>query len=231
MKSNSKQRQHERKIYLKYTVFCDFDGTITLNDTCVELTRRYAKDGWQEIERLWKEGKYNAAQLSQRILDLIEIDEKELERFARSMKIDRHFKRFAQIMENRGVDVYIVSDGYDRLIEPVLLENGLSHMKYYANRIVFENGGMKADFPNNNPDCGSCGNCKSDIIDSLREDGAIYIYIGDGYSDRCASKNGDIVFAKRDLAKLLRNQGKDFVPFEDFSDIIRYVDENIMDME
>ncbi|KDR94256.1 Haloacid Dehalogenase superfamily, subfamily IB, phosphoserine phosphatase-like/2,3-diketo-5-methylthio-1-phosphopentane phosphatase [Peptoclostridium litorale DSM 5388] len=216
---------------MKYTVFCDFDGTITLNDTCVELTRKYARDGWQEIERLWKEGRYSAAQLSQMILDLIEIDEPELESFARSMEIDPNFKRFAQLMESRGADIYIVSDGYDKLIEPVLSENGLLHIRYYANSIVFENGGMKAYFPNNNPDCGSCGNCKTDIIDGLKECGSTSIYIGDGYSDRCASKNGDIVFAKRDLAVLLGKQGKEFVPFEDFSDIIRYVDENIMDMK
>ena len=51
-------------------------------------------------------------------------------------------------------------------------------------------------------------------------DGEI-VYIGDGYSDRCAAEASDRVFATRGLVGYLTERGIDFEPFEDFHSVAR----------
>jgi len=40
--------------------------------------------------------------------------------------------------------------------------------------------------------------------------------VGDGYSDRCAAEDADLVFARRGLASYLAERGVGFEPFDDF---------------
>ena len=45
------------------------------------------------------------------------------------------------------------------------------------------------------------------------------VYVGDGYSDRCAALAADRVFARGALAAYLSSYGAAFEPFEDFDDV------------
>jgi 2-hydroxy-3-keto-5-methylthiopentenyl-1-phosphate phosphatase len=51
-------------------------------------------------------------------------------------------------------------------------------------------------------------------------DGEI-VYVGDGYSDRCAAEASDRVFATKELARYLDDRGVIYEPFDDFHDIAR----------
>ncbi len=44
-------------------------------------------------------------------------------------------------------------------------------------------------------------------------------YVGDGWSDRCAAKAADLVFARASLAQHLADEGVAYVPFEDMTDV------------
>ena len=52
-------------------------------------------------------------------------------------------------------------------------------------------------------------------------DGSEVVYVGDGYSDRCAAEHADRVFARRGLARWLDERGVAYEPFEDFVQIAR----------
>ena len=52
-------------------------------------------------------------------------------------------------------------------------------------------------------------------------DGTELVYVGDGYSDRCAAESADLVFARRGLASYLEERGVPFERFEDFHSIAR----------
>jgi 2-hydroxy-3-keto-5-methylthiopentenyl-1-phosphate phosphatase len=54
---------------------------------------------------------------------------------------------------------------------------------------------------------------------SALADGSEVVYVGDGYSDRCAAEDADRVFARRGLAAYLEERGVPFEPFEDFFEI------------
>jgi 2-hydroxy-3-keto-5-methylthiopentenyl-1-phosphate phosphatase len=42
------------------------------------------------------------------------------------------------------------------------------------------------------------------------------VFVGDGYSDRCAALAADRVFARDGLAEYLDGRGVDYEPFTDF---------------
>jgi 2-hydroxy-3-keto-5-methylthiopentenyl-1-phosphate phosphatase len=46
------------------------------------------------------------------------------------------------------------------------------------------------------------------------------VYIGDGYSDRCAVELADRVFARDSLAEYLDSLGRPYEPFETLSDVV-----------
>jgi 2-hydroxy-3-keto-5-methylthiopentenyl-1-phosphate phosphatase len=52
-------------------------------------------------------------------------------------------------------------------------------------------------------------------------DGSELVYVGDGYSDRCAAESADLVFARRGLAGYLEERGIPFERFEDFHSVAR----------
>jgi 2-hydroxy-3-keto-5-methylthiopentenyl-1-phosphate phosphatase len=47
------------------------------------------------------------------------------------------------------------------------------------------------------------------------------VYVGDGYSDRCAAQAADRIFARDGLALYLEEQGVSFEPFDDLHDVLQ----------
>jgi 2-hydroxy-3-keto-5-methylthiopentenyl-1-phosphate phosphatase len=67
--------------------------------------------------------------------------------------------------------------------------------------------------------CPVCGqSCKRATVERLAGDGEL-VYIGDGYSDRCAGESADRAFATRRLAEHLESKGIPYAPFNDFFEI------------
>ena len=78
-----------------------------------------------------------------------------------------------------------------------------------AHDVRFTPDGGVVDFRHGEP-CPVCGEeCKRSVVDAMR-DGREVAYVGDGYSDRCASKAADIRFARRTLAEHLDREGVDY---------------------
>ena len=63
--------------------------------------------------------------------------------------------------------------------------------------------------------CATCGEaCKRGSL----TDGP-YVFVGDGYSDRCAALAAERVFARDGLARYLDEQGVPYEPFETLHDV------------
>jgi 2-hydroxy-3-keto-5-methylthiopentenyl-1-phosphate phosphatase len=64
--------------------------------------------------------------------------------------------------------------------------------------------------------CEQCGQpCKRGTARTLAN-GTELVYVGDGYSDRCAADEADLVFARRGLADYLEERGVPYERFDDF---------------
>ena len=116
----------------------------------------------------------------------------------------------AELAELRPV---IVSAGFHELIEPVLRREGIE-LEVLANRVEARPDGWRVSFRDEGM-CASCGEpCKRAGVA-----GSPYIYVGDGYSDRCAAVAADRVFARDSLARHLDELGVPYEPFEDLRDV------------
>ena len=107
-------------------------------------------------------------------------------------------------------------------------ETGLTDLDIHANCAHFVNGSLYPSFPHFVSGCGFCGCCKGERINSLSHNGELTIFIGDGFSDRCALDAADVVFARDDLEALCREKSVDCLPFADFFDVINHMEREIL---
>jgi 2-hydroxy-3-keto-5-methylthiopentenyl-1-phosphate phosphatase len=110
----------------------------------------------------------------------------------------------------------IVSSGFHEIIEPLLAREGvLSAVELRANRLDPRPDGWRVLFRANHS-CDTCGEpCKRQ---DLAQDGEV-VFVGDGYSDRCAALAADRVFARDGLAEWLRGHGVAYEPLTDFHEL------------
>ena len=98
---------------MKNIIYCDFDGTITKEDTLRKFFTLFTGDKWLEAEQLWIEGQINSQECLISELNLIKnISQKELEEFLETIEIDEYFCEFYKFIKNRNYDFVILSDGF-----------------------------------------------------------------------------------------------------------------------
>jgi 2-hydroxy-3-keto-5-methylthiopentenyl-1-phosphate phosphatase len=107
----------------------------------------------------------------------------------------------------------VVSAGFHELIEPVLRREGVE-LEVLANNVEAHPDGWRVRF-RDEAACATCGEpCKRGGVA-----GEPYVYVGDGYSDRCAALVADRVFARDGLARHLDARGVAYERFDDLHDV------------
>jgi 2,3-diketo-5-methylthio-1-phosphopentane phosphatase len=204
------------------TLVVDFDGTITEQDLLDTIAQTF---GDEEVYREVDEG------LDDHSLTLNEVIRREFEPVrtplpeVRSWVLDNvrvrpGFRELVELARERGWRFVIVSSGFRELIEPVLEREGVADVELLSNTVDADPDGWKVRFRVSET-CDVCGQpCKRSTAAALA-DGTELVYVGDGYSDRCAAESADVVFARRGLATYLEERGVPFEPFEDFHSVAR----------
>jgi len=202
------------------TIVVDFDGTITEQDLLDEIAETF---GDPEVYREVDEG------LDRRELTLHEVLRREFAPVTAPLadvvdwvlahaSIRAGFGELVGLAEKRGWRLVVVSSGFRELIEPVLAREGLSGIELYSNSVDPDPAGWRVRFLDETV-CDMCGQeCKRSTVSALA-DGSEVVYVGDGYSDRCAAEDADLVFARRGLASYLSGRGVPFELFDDFFQI------------
>jgi 2,3-diketo-5-methylthio-1-phosphopentane phosphatase len=209
-----------KKIDIPFKVICDFDGTISKNDTFDQLLERYADPQWQNIEADWLNGKIGTGECMSKQMALVNVEKAELDDFLSRIQIDINFIRFVKFCRNLNIEISIASDGVDYLIKSILKNYKLDFLKFSSNKLVFkDNNKYQLEFKKKSDLCDSGSMvCKCSIAQAEKGNKKI-IYVGDGYSDLCVSNHVDLVIAKSTLlAHCVKNQLPHY-PFYDFSDV------------
>lgn len=206
---------------MKRVFFLDFDGTITKIDTCFLMVNTFAGDGWKEIDEQWERKEITTEECASLTFKLFRADLDDVRKLIETVEIDDYFMEFLDLCRKQGDDVYVLSDGYDLIIDMVFKRYGIE-VPYYANRMIYEDG-FQIACPYLNPDCGQCGTCKSSLMKRLKGDAEQVVYVGDGYSDTCPAEKADLVFAKGVLYRYCLEKGIPVVCFETFRDIIKHL--------
>jgi len=203
------------------TIAVDFDGTVTEIDLLDTIARDFGDSVvYQEVEDGLHGGTMALRDVITREFEPVrspleavvgwELD---------NVRVRDGFREFVQLARESGWRVVIVSSGFHELIEPILEREGVE-VELHANRVDPSPDGWRVEWRYDSA-CDSCGeSCKRSIVQELAGDDEL-IYIGDGYSDRCAAEASDRVFATRGLAEYLDERGIPYERFDDFNDVVR----------
>jgi 2,3-diketo-5-methylthio-1-phosphopentane phosphatase len=206
---------------LSRTLVVDFDGTVTERDLLDTIASRFGDpEVYREVDEGLDEGRLSLREVITREYEpvrrpLEEIVSWELE----NVSIRRGFRELVELARANKWRFVIVSSGFHELIEPILEHEGVD-VELHANRVDPRPDGWRVLWQYDDT-CESCGeSCKRSIVQEFGGDGEI-VYVGDGYSDRCAAEASDRVFATKELARYLDERGVPYEPFDDFHDIAR----------
>jgi len=207
-------------------VFCDFDGTITVKDVGAEFFNTFTKKKNIGIVKDWISGKITARECLTLECSLVRATKEEVDKLLNNQKIETSFINFIDVLSKNNIELTIMSDGFDYYISNVLKKYRLENIKYYSNRLIFyDNNRVKPEFPYYDPDCPMCANCKGLQIKRLKLDSEISVYIGDGYTDRCAVSYVDVIFAKGDFFNYCSENNILCYNFNNFNDILKVLKE------
>ncbi len=209
---------------MKRAVLTDFDGTITRTDVAEGLLEEFAPPEWWEIEELHRARKIGTRETMARQFALVHAREDDLLRFVDArVRVDETFRDFVGYCKDQGIRLEIVSEGLDFYVHFLLDKWGID-VPVRTNRTTFEDGRVTITYPYADATCTLCGTCKLLRLFELRTQGYVIAYAGDGHSDLCPAIEADLVFAKKELAELCREEAIGFIPFDTFSDVRRGLD-------
>jgi 2-hydroxy-3-keto-5-methylthiopentenyl-1-phosphate phosphatase len=204
-------------------VICDFDGTISVKDVNVEIFRAFGDDRNRILEEKYRNSEMGLRESLFTQYENIAIDQAVFERYVKeNMELDINFFAFCDYADCNNIKIAIVSGGFINYIM-ILFDkyNRPLSIPIYSNKLGIVGDILLPQY-GEVPECskyyGPCGICKYKLIMQYKKDYRV-IYVGDGYTDRCAAENADIVFAKDNLSKFCRENNIDYISYDTFSDI------------
>src|SRR5438445_8281622 len=195
------------------TLILDWDGTVTVDDTLILALREFGDwDVYLDAAAALARGEITLHEEIRRDAESIRAPIEEVVAWlVEHLELRPGFHELAEA--HRPL---IVSSNFRQLIEPILAREGVE-LEVRANDVEWEPEGWRATFRNGEA-CGTCGEpCKRADVPT---DGEI-VYVGDGYSDRCAARAADRIFARDGLALYLEEQGVSFEAFDDLDDVLQ----------
>jgi 2-hydroxy-3-keto-5-methylthiopentenyl-1-phosphate phosphatase len=206
------------------SIVIDFDGTVTEDDLLDTIARDFGDPAvYQEVEDGLDAGTMPLREVITREFEPVRAPLEEVVGWVLDhARVRRGFRDLVERAQSAGWQVHVVSSGFHELIEPVLEREGVD-VELHANRVDAQPDGWRVEW--RYPD--SCDVCGESCKRSLLPPGHV-VYVGDGYSDRCAALASDRVFATRGLERYLADRGAPFEPFSDFHDVSRALAEEIV---
>ena len=199
-------------------VFCDFDGTITTEETFVGTLMRLCeeKDLYEWFGKFQK-GEITLRKCTETLFSLApSCNWPKVEEYAKTVEIRPGFSEFLDRAKELGIPVVVISGGVRIMQEPIL-EPYMDRIEAFYSCDLDISGAYTVFTSRYANDTQNMD--KVQIMD-LYEYGKA-IAIGDmGSTDYQMAKNSDVVFARDELAEVLEKEGTPFHKWETFYDII-----------
>ena len=206
----------------KTIVFSDFDGTITLHDTFVDLLKKFSTPGL--ADRLMAQMYARTLTLRKGVTQLLESIPSDqylnIIKFSKTHPIRSGFPEFLDFLESHDVPCIVVSGGVRIMVETVLEEFKPRLAGLHA--VDLDASG---DYFNVIPNYAGETELVAKVNIMAKYEFDQSIAIGDSITDFNMAMAADLVFARDRLAKYLDEQGKSYVPWNDFFEIRDYLDQ------
>jgi 2-hydroxy-3-keto-5-methylthiopentenyl-1-phosphate phosphatase len=205
---------------VKTLVQCDFDGTITEEDTSFFLLDTFAQGDWRRLLQEYKEHKISVGEFNTRAFAMVKADKATLLGALKGkVKVRAGLQELVNYCLRRGFRLVIVSNGLDFYIEAVLKELGLKNIEVHAAQACFHPEGMEVQYVG--PDGKRLEDgFKEAYTESFLKLGYRVIYMGNGDSDIAPAKYAHHVFATGELLGCCRQNNLECKPFNNLTDVV-----------
>jgi len=208
----------------KRIIFCDFDGTITVNDNIIAIIRHFNPEGWEPIaERVISQEMSIQEGVGQMFRLLPSSMQKEVVEFGISnARIRDGFADLLAYCKEEQIEFYVTSGGIDFFVYPILEPFGIPQDHIYCNGSDFSGDRIEITWPHPCDDqCNNkCGMCKTTIMRRFPVEQYERILIGDSVTDFEGAKLADVVFSRSHLTVKCKELGLPHHEYEDFHQII-----------
>jgi len=209
---------------MKTLVQCDFDGTVTEEDTSFFLLDAFAQGDWRRLLREYKEHRISVGEFNTKAFAMVKDDKPTLiEALKGKVKVKAGLHELVNYCLKKGFRLVIVSNGLDFYIKAVLKDLGLDSIEVHAAQASFHPEGMKVQYVGPDGERLEDG-FKEAYIKSFLKLGYRVIYMGNGDSDVAPAKYAHHVFATGDLLAYCRENNLKYKPLENFIDAVRDID-------
>jgi len=206
---------------MKTLVQCDFDGTVTEEDTSFFLLDAFAQGDWRRLLREYKEHRISVGEFNTKAFAMVKADKTTLlKALEGKIRVRDGFHELVNYCRRKGFRLVIVSNGLDFYIEATLEDLGLENIEVHAAQASFHPEGMKVRYMG--PDSKRLEDgVKEAYIKSFLKLGYRVMYVGNGDSDFAPAKYANHVFATGELLTYCRENNLNYKPFENFIDVVR----------
>jgi 2-hydroxy-3-keto-5-methylthiopentenyl-1-phosphate phosphatase len=207
----------------KLVVMCDFDGTITLQDTSEYILDKHARGDWRAFDNLLDRGEISIDECMNEQFALVNLGEEAIiKELDRAISIRPGFPELVEDCAQKGMEFYVVSAGLSFVIRHFIGKLCLGDKvrvvspiaRYDGRRIVFTFPPLIMP---------GSKSFKDDLVLRLKSGGMRVAFIGDGPPDAQAARIADLRFAVkgRKLESILSKEGLAHTSFEDFEQVAR----------
>lgn len=200
-------------------VFCDFDGTITRQETFVAMLNQFVPEKMKEFSLRFAKKEVTLREGVRGVVESIPSSQySQVIDFISDKEIRNGFLEFLTFLGDRKIPFIVISGG---LIDSV--KKRLAPYKDYIHAIyaahIDSTGDYLKIYSKFEEDDELVAKVKVMSLYCFKES----VAIGDGATDHKMALNSNIVFARKRLAGFLDQKGKKFVSWNDFLDIRDYL--------
>lgn len=210
-----------------YVLVTDFDGTITKEDFFwLVVEKLLSKEDIQPWEDFLA-GKITHFDALNGIFQKIRLSEEDLHRFILDIPFENCFLETVSWCKNSKIPVYIASAGADYYIKLLLEKAGIiNDVNLIANGSVYapDTGLTMIASPESSPYYShNYGVNKAEVVKSLKNSYKTVIFAGDGTPDYHAAKHADVVFARKAMLGLCKENGLACRELVSYCDVLEYL--------
>lgn len=205
---------------LKFAFVSDFDGTLTKRDFYKMITDEYLKEQCVELYKDWRNKKIKDVDYLGYVFKNIGRSEDEIYEDIMKISLDSYAKEFIKNIKASGGDFIVVSAGTSYYIEKIFDKQGISGVDIYSNKGIFKDKGIHFVLDESSEFYSDIyGIDKMKVVKKLKGKYDKVFYAGDSEPDLKSAMLADVVFAKGKLVDLLKEEQKEFIQFESFSEV------------
>ena len=196
-------------------VFCDFDGTITTEETFVEMLKRFSPEPYETVAQQVLDGRLSLREGVCRMVEAIPTERfPDMQAYISAQVPRAGFSEFLDFLSRLKIPFVVVSGGILNQVRTFLspLADRIAGM--HGAELSLDDARLKLYSPYDGP---RELVCKDKVLAEYEFDESMVI--GDGITDIGMAEIADIVFARDHLANYLETSGVAFFHWNDFFDI------------